>query len=58
MRRGRPRGGRKAFPRKRTRQYKVVCCVCGDECMVPVMPPVGQKLTCLKCLDAEKTENV
>ena len=58
MRRGRARGGRKSFPQRRARQYRVVCCVCGDECMVPVMPPADRKLTCLKCLDAAKTEKV
>jgi len=47
----RSRGVRKETPKKRSRQYKVVCCVCGGECMVPVLPPAGRDLTCLKCLE-------
>ena len=50
------RGSRRDSYKKRARQYRVVCCVCGQECMVPVLPPAGKDLTCLSCLDATKPD--
>jgi len=48
---GRPRRKSGAYKFK-PRQYKVTCCVCGEELTVPVAPPPDKKLTCLACLNA------
>ena len=56
MKRKKARGSRRDYYKRRKREYRVVCCICGEECMVPVLPPAGKELTCLKCLDATKPE--
>jgi|GEM_PF-977255 CxxC-x17-CxxC domain-containing protein len=57
IRRRRPeRAARRSSHRPKPRGYKVVCSVCGLELTVPVPPPPGKILTCLKCLEAAKNE--
>lgn len=57
MRRGRLRRPQKSTFKKKPRQYKVVCSVCGVELMVPVAPPAEKELTCLSCLQVKKEHN-
>ena len=44
--------------KRKPREYRIVCCVCGVEFKVPVAPPPGRDLTCLNCLKARETASV
>jgi CxxC-x17-CxxC domain-containing protein len=57
VRRGRPRRPQRSTFKKKPRQYKVVCSVCGAEIMVPVAPPADKELTCLRCLQVKREHN-
>jgi CxxC-x17-CxxC domain-containing protein len=54
MRRGRPRRPQRSTHKKKPRQFKAACSVCGTEYIVPVAPPAEKELTCLNCLQAAK----
>jgi len=54
MARRKGRGPRRGpSSRYKPRMHKVVCSVCELELTVPVAPPPGKKLTCLKCLEVK-----
>jgi CxxC-x17-CxxC domain-containing protein len=48
---------RKGPSRYKPRMHKVVCSVCEVELTVPVAPPPGKKLTCLKCLEMKNKQS-
>ncbi len=54
MRRARPRRLQRSIHKRKPRQFKAVCNVCGTEYIVPVAPPAEKELTCLSCLQATK----
>jgi hypothetical protein len=53
-RRRRPGSGKRGGYKKKPPQHKVICSVCEQEIVTSVRPPVGQALTCLSCVYADK----